>query len=831
MNREEQFTKTYYFSEKLLRELGQIPLHPLTVVEAPSGFGKTTAVREYLKKHLPAGAQVFWYTCLGEPALPAWEGICGLLAHADEKTARRLRNIEMPTMNTLVYMKALLRRFHCASETYLVIDNYQLLDCKILYELMSAFSLHGKPNLHMVFITQQLRGRQAASVQNDNIYAIGAAPFFFDREGTARLFRMEGIRLTEEELKSVFSSTEGWVSAIRLQILSYRENGDFTYNAGIERLVETAIYSRLTAEEKEFLLSVSVLVSFTPRQAAIMLGRDALPAGLEELLKSSDFIRYVPGKNVYFMHNILRDYLQNRFYHYRPADFQERFLRLAGRACAAASQYSAAAGLFFKVRDFDALFSLPFTREFFDREKENFHPERIVALVEQCPEETLCRHPDAMLLFGYHLLMHGELEAYRRLCRLLERTVREGMGFSPEKLRKIEGETVLLRSMEGFNDMAKTSAGHLKAWDILGAPSGVIKRDSPWVFGTPSVLGVLWRESGGLDDELQKMDETHPYYLRLTRGHGAGANSVMRAEALLLRGDDGEAEVLCHKALYEAHSFQQTGICLCAELVLARIAILRGDVQLYAASMGSIKRHAAGSSDLYVLRMEDLCVSTVGLMLGETGRIAQWLRDPENIRRVLYAPVIPYALTLYAKVLLLEKRYRELCGFSSSALETAQKAAGNIRYRMPPLYLLLYLAAASWQEGDAGKARAYLRRALDIALPDRVYLPFAQQGGALAPLLTSLPLSAAEKAAAEALAALTERQQKGRETIRKATLAAASPLTPREREVALLARDRMSAREIAGRLYISAGTARNILNSVYSKLGIHSKTELRAKTF
>ncbi|WP_313153211.1 response regulator transcription factor [Lacrimispora sp.] len=56
-------------------------------------------------------------------------------------------------------------------------------------------------------------------------------------------------------------------------------------------------------------------------------------------------------------------------------------------------------------------------------------------------------------------------------------------------------------------------------------------------------------------------------------------------------------------------------------------------------------------------------------------------------------------------------------------------------------------------------------------------------------------------------------------------------MTPRERENARLARDRLSAREVADRLYISKATVRTILRSVYSKLDIHSKTELDTKEF
>ncbi len=62
--------------------------------------------------------------------------------------------------------------------------------------------------------------------------------------------------------------------------------------------------------------------------------------------------------------------------------------------------------------------------------------------------------------------------------------------------------------------------------------------------------------------------------------------------------------------------------------------------------------------------------------------------------------------------------------------------------------------------------------------------------------------------------------------IRKAILQKQSPLTPREREIAQLYKERFSAKEIADKLYISEMTVRTTLRSVYSKLDIHSKSEL-----
>lgn len=58
--------------------------------------------------------------------------------------------------------------------------------------------------------------------------------------------------------------------------------------------------------------------------------------------------------------------------------------------------------------------------------------------------------------------------------------------------------------------------------------------------------------------------------------------------------------------------------------------------------------------------------------------------------------------------------------------------------------------------------------------------------------------------------------------------AAAVPLTRREKEVALLAADGVTSKEIAERLFLSPRTVDNHLQSVYSKLGVTSRADLRA---
>ncbi|MGE7695099.1 LuxR C-terminal-related transcriptional regulator [Lysinibacillus sp. NPDC094177] len=814
----------YYFKDKLKRQLDQISHHPLTIVEAPSGFGKTTAVREYLKENLPHGACEYWYTCLGESAPMAWMGICELFSNLNGKVADDLKNLQIPTMDTLFYMAKYLENIHCQMKTYLIIDNFHLVNWDIPCELISVFSMHKNPNLHMIFITQQLEAKQQLKIHNNNIYTIDTSAFLFDRQGTDRLFRMEGISLNDSELENVFSSTEGWVSAIRLQMINYKETGSFEFTADIEGLVETAIWDRLTPEGKDFLLSVSIMDSFTTCQAAIMTEKKMLPKKIEDLLKNNDFIRYFPDKQMYSMHSILQLYLRNRFYNIQPKGYQNQKIRKAGQACATNSQYYSAAKFFYKIKDFDAILSLPFSHEHLNKQMEF-----ISALVNECPEDTLCKYPFTMLVLGFQTHVSGQLEAYQKLCKMLDYVVQNGNGFNHDEIREINGKYKLLESMKHFNDIPKMHGGQMEAWEILGEPTDMIKESIPMVFATTSILNLFWRESGELENELQQMDEFSPLYYKFTNGHGAGRHSLMRAEAMLMRGEDTYAEILCHKALYEARSYQEISICISAELVLTRIAILRGDVEGYSTSIKNIQGYSKKNSNLYVLRMVEHAMSIISLVLGIKDNVAPWLFDMESLKNTQHAPVIPFAQLLHLRLLLMDKRYNEFYGICQSALETSRNPVGNIKLMMPQVYQLIFFAIAKRNNGDNTEAQKLLKEALTLALPDQIYLPFAQQEG-MEDFLSET-IEGKYNNNFLALKVLCKRQRKGISIIKKAILQEKSPLTPREREVAVLARNRLSSKEIADKLYISVTTVRTILRNVYRKLDIHSKTELASKEF
>jgi LuxR family maltose regulon positive regulatory protein len=350
---------------------------------------------------------------------------------------------------------------------------------------------------------------------------------------------------------------------------------------------------------------------------------------------------------------------------------------------------------------------------------------------------------------------------------------------------------------------------------------------TPWTFMNVSLLNMFWSKTGELQKELDDMDECIPIYSKIVRGHGTSANTVMRAESMLVQGHDSDAEILCHKSLYLGRSQNQIGLCLSTELLLARIAILRGDTEGYRNAIDSLCGYTANRTNRSVQRMTEMCVATLLLTLGETEGMADWLYDLEEMKKVLYVLAVPYSQILYGKLLLLQKRYNELYGLS----DLMMRMADRMHYLLPRVYHLIYLTIANHAQGRADKARENLLCALHIALPDKVYLPFAEHGKALLPLLESIPQSVFDQKGMDAIVKLCKRQEEGMKVIRSFLAPQKSVLTPREREIALLAKERMTAKEIANQLFISDSTVRSTLKIIYSKLNNQSKAQRANITF
>ena len=824
----------YYFSPRLEKQLALISKYSLTVVEAPSGFGKTTALREYLDslgQEGQRGVLKQWYTCFGESPERTWAGICNMFRKLGGALADALANLGVPTRETLPDIADLLQQYSAPKKAYFVIDNYQLFATKVPKELLTALAACCRNNnLHLIVITQHLDhlfGAAKTTHSSRAYHVITGDDFAFDNAGIARYCRLAGIAISMDTIEQIQATSQGWIAAIRLQLKHYQESDWIIDPKGINDLVETAVWNKLSDQGKEFMLGMSLLDYATHRQAVIMNGGAAVPAEASDLRVMDFFVRRVPDKNAYFLHAILRDYLSSRFAA-QAQEFKHTMLRRAAAACLAEDDYWPAARFFMRVEDYDAILAMPLNDLVFSHYQGEGMIQFFARLFEKCPLETLRKYPLMVITVGIQFYKEGRPEDYVRVIHLIEEFIKNPPGpseMSERELYRVKGEFEMLLHVTRYNDMEGMAVHIRKAHEYLSRVSVsprsyIFAGNPPWAMGMPSALASYWSQSGELRNILLLMDSLVPLYTELTCGHGAGGATIMHAEAAAARGDDSEAEALCHKAIYVAQSAEQRTNRLCAELVLARIGLVRGDEKMYAFARKNIAREIESARQTALTREGEMAVAHLDLIFGKTNGLPNWLRHPEAIRRNLYKLTQPYALMLHSWLLLLEKRWAEFYALTEMALKTVQ----DLHYPLLWIYHLIFLARARLAEKRGAEAAARLREVLGLALPDRVYQPLAEHAETLLPLMEKLKGEFDGQRMLECLS-FCRRWGQGVAAVHKARPGDPRLLTPRQAEILSLAAKGQSNAQIAARLGVSPDNVNKLLRAAYGKLNARNRVE------
>ena len=384
----------------------------------------------------------------------------------------------------------------------------------------------------------------------------------------------------------------------------------------------------------------------------------------------------------------------------------------------------------------------------------------------------------------------------QQLLELVQDALQPGGAFCEQERENYLGECDLVMSFLRYNDIAAMSVLHRSACERMTRTTRCIDLGGTWTFGSPSVLMMFHRAAGQLDAENAQMRDCMPFYYKVTDGHGSGAEHSMQCETDLLRGDFTEAEIGCHLARDAALARRQYSILLTAEFTALRLAQLRGGAT--DAALERLRQTLKENRQFLLLRTLDLCIAWLDAQRGRAGADA-WFMAPEADASFL-DPVLPMLRTVQNEVLLAAGAYTKLLARREAC--TALNASAHTA--LAQLYLHIQLACAENRLGRADAARRELDAALALAVPDGLYLPFAEHAEALGPLL---PEAFAGNEAAQAVLRRTAKPGPG-------------GLSPREREIARLAAARRTNAEIAAQLHLSEATVKNHLKRIFDKLGL-----------
>lgn len=814
-------TKALYFTDAIKNKLARINDFPLTIVTAPMGYGKTTAI----KKHIyDDSMKVLWNAIHDGSICDFWGGLCESVEIINKEIANSLEQMGFPSDIILKReMAKLIRKINFQTDVFLVIDDYHLVTSVEIDKLLTFLVYNMPEKLHLVIISRRnFLDNKNELILKGFINNIIAEDFTFKPLDIAEYYKLCGFKINKQEVNKLYEYSEGWISALYLYMLEYIEKGEIAKVNDIELLVNETVYAPLSLEIKDFLFYICIFDEFSSEQAEYMIGKkNKAEEFLIVLMNNNSFIQYDSHTKKYSLHKIFANFI-NTFFEKKSDSFKKGIWKKAGQWYLKEKKYIIAEDFFYKAEDFDLLLSVievDKERSFVkDRKK------KIIQYVMDCPKEVKERHHLAMLIYILSLFTFNEMKLFQEECIEVNKNIIKDPNLTCEKRNDYLAEYELIVSFAQYNNIEKMSEHHKKACELTEKVSAILDPEDNWTFGAPSVLYMFHREIGKLSEEIKIMKEAMPYYNKLTNNHGNSAEDVMEAEIFFNSFEFENAEISVHKANHKLNNNMKSGLKICIIFLKIKMEILNGNY-LDAIKELEKARQDIIDKNLYIyIHTLDLCEAYVYCLLNQPQRIPDWIVQGDFNDTALLFPAVPALNMIYGSALLVKNEYKKIIGISEY-LEQIANVFPNI---ICNIYNNIHLAAAYHKTFNNDKAIVYLKKALDIAIPDKIYIPFVENASYIYSMLEELVNYNLYKEQILKILDISKKYIEARDSIIKENFSKNSTrLTEKEIETAELAAKGFTNKEIAQKLFISENTVKLRLKNIFGKLNIKSRSELR----
>ncbi len=846
--------KGLFFNERLTAVMRIFLDCPLTLVEAPMGYGKTTFVRECLAQ---LGGEVFWLKTHSSDIRSFWSSFCRQLCNVDQEGASSLEALGFPT-DSMEQQEALrlIEAMHFKANSVLVVDDYHLVANLETNQFFEHLITEDIKDLNIVLIGRH-SGMQCIEELKLKGYLLHIKKEAFELSAAdiKAYYQLCGLRITSAKANELYTLTEGWISALYLMLLDYRENNTLGHARDIDKLIQNAIYRHFTEELKHLMLSVCLFNGFTVKQAQFMSQNQLAEMLLKEVAEKNAFVTYDAIGKSFQIHSIFTNFLQEEL---ESKGMQLDMYQRAAQWFLACGDLNVAFQYFYMCQDFEPIF-----RALDKQLNYSYNKELIVKICQECPDSIKAKYPFALLVLAFELYTFNEMELFGAICETFTNQVHGNIATpsppdlpnppnspdslsppdpvtspdlpdlpnSPDSLecqwekRHLLGEFELLMSFTQFNDIRSMAPHFIKAAELLQTPSRLLPQNGIWTFGSPSILYMFYRESGKLDDALEALFEVLPLYSQATGGNAYAGEYCMKAEQYLYRGDLENAQITSHQALYRAKSKNQLSNTLCVRFTMARIALINGQFLEAADQYKKMRTEIEAAKEYLLFHTLEICEGYVYALLSKPNKIPEWLLARDYVSDKLLFPNYAMLNIVRGRALLVRGDFHRVIG----CMEEFMGIASVFPNLLGQIYTCIYVAGAYhklFRQKDALNAVVH---ALDLGMPDQLYLPFVENCDFIEPLLAEIRSSSIHQRHIDVILGQYKSYKSALVAIEKSHFSDQRPkLTDREMEISLLVAQGLSNKEIAAKLYITVNTVKMALKGIYNKLSINNRSLIKS---
>ena len=306
----------------------------LVLIQAPSGFGKSTLAAQWRDELQRDGIAVGWLTIDDDDNNVAW-----FLAHLLE-LVRRVRPALAASLSQVLedhgddaaryVFTMLIDEIHENDDRMaLVIDDWHRVSDAQTTAALGFLLEHGCHHLQIIVTSWSRAGLPVSKLRIvDELVEIDSDSLRFDvDEARSLLNDVDGLQLSDSDVEALTTSTEGWVAALQLAALALRGGGDT--NALVSRLSGASemigeflaenVLDTLEPEMTEFLLATSITERTCGGLASALAEVPRGQAMLEEIERRGLFLQRIDeDPNWFRYHHMFAEFLRRRLDCDRP---------------------------------------------------------------------------------------------------------------------------------------------------------------------------------------------------------------------------------------------------------------------------------------------------------------------------------------------------------------------------------------------------------------------------------------------------------------------------------------------------------------------------------
>jgi LuxR family maltose regulon positive regulatory protein len=853
-----------------------------TIIHAPAGYGKTTLLALWKKSLVDQGVQVMWLNLDEEDGDPnqftiAFQTATQILSAAAKSNSKpaSAEFFSQPETSRTLFNRSLETLSRLEGRVVVILDDYHVAASAPLDQLMQYLFTRQPANLHVVIASRAAPLVALASLRPlGQILEISAADLSFSEDETAKFFDNS---LPVDDLAQITISLGGWPVSLQLLKLWREKSGpDQNMLALIELshqdlgdFLTTKVLAGLSEAARMVLLNTSILDAFSVDVANAICGRKDCHEIMAEIQKLDALMvefrqTEASGQQIPWLrcHHLLRDFLSRKLAE-QGLDHIKGLHRLAADWFSGRGDVAEAVKHAVRSGDVDDAARLI----------EQAGAVRIglmrglpvlLRLLNTLPIDTIYRHPRLHIARAWLLAKLGRLGEARACFEAACATIEDDRHM----------EDALLRQERLFVDLMLSAVYEDKVWRQaeISRIEALARDVSPldhWFQGwINNLLCIIHTRGGALANAREATETATIHYLNAGATYGLVFMHLHSAIINILSGRLYDSEIKIEKAaaLADAQFPTDTGVIGLINIVRAQILYERNDLEaashLLEHTLPEID-HAEGWVELYSRGyqvMSAIALAETGFeaaipyllnarKIGEERGLPRlvWLADCRRVELLTLAGRLDEAASeakttnafLHAdnpdfvswrereKALLAEARLAIACNQASGIipqLTLFRKESESCGRDRAVMEICLIQALAYHALLDRDQAIEALKKALLIAIPEKFYRVFIDEGEPMARLLRAtvrhigvvgMPRAMVDFLS-EIMSILNARGQSEDKAV-------GHILSLREIEVLRELSLQRANKVIARNLNLTEATVKFHLANIYRKLGVNSR--------